>query len=269
MSNQVKRISLDLNLDSPNNPFLEYNNFLSHRYLSGIPLSPMKEPTEYKNKIEYLLLKKELIKHINNHNTKNVNHIPFRKLIDNVPFLFISNVHSYDSLPPFNHNNNSTKSKTKRFLNLLNSPKDNNSILSRVRSGDNNNHNTNIKLNRFNIITRLKSNDFYEGTQQTLLSTGMKSHNNSMKSTHQLFYSLKNRSESIPSTRWINEIQNKIKNYNIQKQFMLSPKNTKYCSLKKNLFHKSKSALQIFENKYIQEQVNLRKRKIISDDNDI
>ena len=90
-----------------------------------------------------------------------------------------------------------------------------------------------------------------------------------MKSTHQLFYSLKNRSESIPSTRWINEIQNKIKNYNIQKQFMLSPKNTKYCSLKKNLFHKSKSALQIFENKYIQEQVNLRKRKIISDDNDI
>jgi hypothetical protein len=64
MSNQVKRISLDLNLDSPNNPFLEYNNFLSHRYLSGIPLSPMKEPTEYKNKIEYLLLKKELIKHI-------------------------------------------------------------------------------------------------------------------------------------------------------------------------------------------------------------
>ena len=58
-------------------------------------------------------------------------------------------------------------------------------------------------------------------------------------------------------------------NYNIKKQFMLSPKNTKYCSLKKNLFHKSKSALQIFENKYIQEQVNLRKRKIISDDNDI
>ena len=266
MSNQVKRISLDLNLDSPNNPFLEYNNFLSHRYLSGIPLSPTKEPSEFKSKVEYLFLKKELIKHINSHNTKNTNRIPFRKIIESVPFLFISNVHSYDSLPPFN-NNNIIKSKSKRFLNLLNFPKDNNSILSRVRpGGDNILPNTNTKSNRFNIITRLKSHDFYEGTQYNLLSTGMKSNNNSMKSTNQKFYSLKNRSESIPSSRWINEIQSKIKNYNLKKQFMLSPKNMKYCSLKKNSFHKSKSALQIFENKYIQEQVNLRKRKMIIDD---